>query len=99
MKINTQDPNVLAAINARLVKEIGETFAANCALDLIGDSLLAENASLKQQIAALVEKTTKDRQLIEELRQQIGDLRILAESKPSARRAPASAQRPSRAAA
>lgn len=74
MQINFQDPNLLAALVKRLTAEIGETFVANCALDLIGDSHLAEIARLQEHNAALVARTTNDKTLIEGLRQTIADL-------------------------
>jgi hypothetical protein len=68
MQINMQDASVLSALVARLTKELGDTFAANCALDLVGDALLTENTTLKEQNAALVEKNTADRATIIKLR-------------------------------
>lgn len=69
------NPPLQAAVIKRLTAEIGETFAANCALDLIASSLGAEVEHLRQQVADLTEKTTKDRQLIAELRAILSELR------------------------
>lgn len=74
MQINLNDPSLAIAALARLTKEYGETAAANFALDVIADSLLAENEKLRQHNAALVEKSTNDRALIETLRGQIESL-------------------------
>ena len=81
MKIDTGNPNLMAALNARLTKELGETFAANCALDIIGDSLAVEIADLKAHNAALIERTTADRDLIATLRAEIARLSPAAKRK------------------
>jgi len=88
MKINMQDQALASAMVARLTRELGDTFAANCALDLIGDHLVAENEKLREHNAALVERTTNDRVLIEELRAQNESLRAqLGAKAPKGRKA------------
>lgn len=74
MQINLNDKPLLDAMLARLTKEYSETAAANFALDIIADSLAADNEKLRQHIAALVEKTTNDRELIDTLRKEIENL-------------------------
>lgn len=71
MQINTQEPAMAAAFIARLTKEIGETYAANCALDIMCEALAAENAALKQHNASLLEKTTADRDKLAALGAQV----------------------------
>ena len=71
MRINTKDPAMAAAFIARLTREVGETFAANCALDIMCDALAEENAALKQQNASLLEKTTADRDKLAALGAQV----------------------------
>lgn len=71
MQINTQDPAMAAAFIARLTREIGETYAANCALDIMCEALAAENASLKQHNADLLAKTTSDRDKLAALGAQV----------------------------
>ncbi|MGO8738637.1 hypothetical protein [Rhodoblastus sp.] len=78
MQINAKDPQLLAALNARLTKELGDTFAANLALDLIGDAHMAAIEQLRAHNAALTERTTNDQKLIEELRAKNEELRGLA---------------------
>ena len=68
MQFNVNDPNLSAALQSRLVKELGEMALANFARDIIGDSLIAEKEALEQHNADLIAKTTADRQLILELR-------------------------------
>ena len=75
MQIDMKNPELVAALNARLIKELGETYAANCALDLMGDALLTQLDQLREQNAALVESNTNNVKLIEELREQINNLR------------------------
>lgn len=71
MQINTHEPAMAAAFIARLTKEIGETYSANCALDIMCDALAAENTALKQHNADLLEKTTTDRDKLAALGAQV----------------------------
>ena len=68
MQFDPNNPNIMAALNARLTKELGEMAAQNFARDIIGDGLIADCEALKQANADLVVKTTADRQLIIDLR-------------------------------
>jgi nitrogenase molybdenum-iron protein alpha/beta subunit len=73
MQLNLKNNTDLqAAVISRLTRELGETYAANCTLDLVSDALLAELNELKAANAALVEGRTKDRELIRTLREQLG---------------------------
>lgn len=58
------------AVITRLTKELGETFAANCMLDIVIDSLSAEITKVKEHNSALVASNTESRALIETLRLQ-----------------------------
>ena len=64
-------PGLSQALIARLTKELGETGASNFCLDILGDAQALELIALREHNAALVERTTKDRVLVESLRNEI----------------------------
>ena len=64
-------PGLAQALIARLTKELGETSASNFCLDILGDAQTTELTALRDHNAALLERTTKDRVLVESLRNEI----------------------------
>lgn len=75
MQIDLNTPGLAQALIARLTKEIGETYASNFCMDIIGDAQAQELIALREHNNALIERTTKDRELIESLRNEISMLK------------------------
>lgn len=71
MQLNPNDPALMSAVNQRLTRELGDAITASLALDIVCDSLVAENTALKSHNEALVQRTTNDREVIEGLREEL----------------------------
>lgn len=71
-----KDPGIQQRLMMRVQNEYAATAVANFAMSEIGTLLEQEVASVRQQNADLVEKTTADREIIATLRREVDDLKV-----------------------